>query len=143
MSSNGVRTCEECGIDLPNGSERRRFCDASCRARAWRRDSTEEALADVPEGRNLEALDGMLVEIDVAAEDGPMVAAARALARQVDRRPSDSALWSRYLDVLERLREVVGARQDQALAAAMRDIWDAHAAEIARADALRRQVGES
>jgi hypothetical protein len=120
----------DCGTELPRskGNRSRIWCDdKACRAR-WQRATSAKDLAPgraevnadpVPEraqgAETGRALDGLRAWLEGrAALPTSLVAAAEALAIQVDLRPDDSQLWGRYQKALDALtRAAVEHDQDQ------------------------------
>lgn len=104
-------TCEHCGAQLDPRRSTKRFCDASCRARAWRNGTLTD---DTTFGVNSDALEELLEGADGA--NPALVQAARSLASLVDSNPTATGLWARYLGALERLSDTIQDANDTELA---------------------------
>jgi hypothetical protein len=104
-----MRPCDHCGADLPADSDpQRRYCGDACKQAAYKARRAAEALP-AGLGRNLEA-----IENDLARYFGEgyghrlaeaSMEAARSIARALDARPGDAALWRSYKDVRAELKE--------------------------------------
>lgn len=114
---NMTKTCEYCGRTI-EGTARRKYCDAQCRAKAAKR---REAPAEVVkvDGENVKAVERLVAELEGSGlaryVQGPVVQAARSLAAQVDAAPADSPLWGRYLAALENLRSAADTAENEAV----------------------------
>jgi len=61
----GSALCEHCRAELPESTQRRRFCNAACRAAAW------QAARGDRETRLRELVRRLAVEVGLTLEDSP------------------------------------------------------------------------
>lgn len=123
-----------CGCEKElKGSSTQRFASDACRKRAARaaarRNGSADGVADNPDaghrpqitpGRVRSGLESWLEDHDDLP--APLVAAARALSDEVDRRPSASPLWGRLTTILTEL--VTPQVQAQALTEDLRRLYE-------------------
>ena len=127
-STNGQRRCEGCSEPL--SGRQRRFCSDRCRMRQARlagpkpngnTPNANKANANVdpvaaPEtvpGRAREGLEQWAEGFDAGDLPAGVLEAARALAVEVDKAPTASNLWGRYLDALRQLTDHAEALRDR------------------------------
>ena len=152
-STNGQRRCEGCSGPL--SGRQRRYCSDRCRMRLARlgprkpnANGAKPNAAPVPApevvpGRALEGLNRWAAGFEDADIPAVLLEAARALAAEVDKAPTASNLWGRYLDALRQLTDHVEALRDRVrdeLAPVFEDLHHVADVERYRAERYRRAV---